>query len=209
MLHRPRFPSVDVKQEFSFAELAHRILAGDKTAEDLLSRRISPGITQIIVRRTGDFSLAQEFCQETLIVVLTRLRSQPLEDPDKLPAFAAQVARNLVMAERRKERRRRTDVDSDAVGEAPDGSEGQEADAQRESAAAAIQTVLSEMKSVRDRTLLVRYYLKDEGKKELCRELGLSELSFNVILFRARNRFLALLAKHGIRGGDLFCWVAL
>lgn len=200
---------MDVKHEFSFAELAQRIRAGDKPAEDLLSRRIAPGITQIIFRRTGDFALAQEFCQETLIIVLTRLRSQALEDPDKLPAFAAQVARNLVMAEKRKERRRRTDTDSDAISEAADGSEGQEADAQRESAATAIRTVLAEMKSVRDRSLLVRYYLRDEGKKEICQELGLTELSFNVILFRARNRFLALLAKHGIRGGDLFCWAAL
>jgi RNA polymerase sigma-70 factor (ECF subfamily) len=200
---------VDVKHEFSFTELAHRIKAGDKSAEDILSRRISPGITQIVIRKTGNFALAQELCQETLIVVLTRLRAQPLDDPERLPAFAAQVARNLLMAERRKERRRRTDADSSVVDEAPDLSEGQEADAQRESAAAAIRTVLQEMKSVRDRTLLVRYYLKDEDKKEICRELGLSEMSFNVILFRARNRFLELLARRGIRGGDLFCWAIL
>jgi RNA polymerase sigma-70 factor, ECF subfamily len=202
-------PSVDVKHEYSFTELAHRIKAGDKTAEDILSRRISPGITQIVIRKTGNFALAQELCQETLIVVLTRLRAQPLDDPERLPAFAAQVARNLLMAERRKERRRRTDADSSAVDEAPDLSGGQEADAERESAAAAIRTVLQEMKSVRDRTLLVRYYLKDEDKKEICRELGLSEMSFNVILFRARNRFLELLARRGIRGGDLFCWAVL
>jgi RNA polymerase sigma-70 factor (ECF subfamily) len=200
---------VDVKHEFSFTELAHRIKAGDKTAEDILSRRISPGITQIVLRKTGNFPLAQELCQETLIVVLTRLRSQPLDDPERLPAFAAQVARNLLMAERRKDRRRRTEADSTAVDEAPDQSDGQEADAERESAASAIRTVLQEMKSVRDRTLLVRYYLRDEDKKEICRELGLSEMSFNVVLFRARNRFLELLAKRGIRSGDLFCWAIL
>lgn len=200
---------MDVKHEYSFTELAHRIKAGDKSAEDHLSRRISPGITQIIIRKTGNFAQAQELCQETLIVVLTRLRTQPLDDPERLPAFAAQVARNLLMAERRKERRRRTDSNSETVNEAPDLSEGQEADAERESAALAIRTVLQEMKSVRDRTLLVRYYLKDEDKKEICRELGLSEVSFNVVLFRARNRFLELLTKRGIRGGDLFCWAIL
>jgi RNA polymerase sigma-70 factor (ECF subfamily) len=189
----------------SFAELSHRIRAGDKQAEDALSRRIAPGITQIIVAMTGNFPLAQELCQETLIIILTRLRTQPLEDPDKLPAFVAQVARNLVIAERRKERRRKTDVDSEAIDEVADHAQGQEQDAQRESAASAIRAVLAEMKSVRDRTLLVRYYLRDEDKKDICRELGLTEPSFNVVMFRARSRFLELLEKKGLSGIDLLC----
>jgi RNA polymerase sigma-70 factor, ECF subfamily len=196
-------------KDLSFAELSHRIRAGDKLAEDLLSRRIAPGITQIVVGMTGHFALAQELCQETLIIILARLRTQPLDDPDKLPAFVAQIARNLVIAERRKERRRKTDVDSEAIDEVPDLSQGQEQDAHRESAAVAIRKVLAEMKSIRDRSLLVRYYLRDEDKKEICRELGLTEPSFNVVLFRARARFLELLEKHGLRGEDLFCLVFL
>jgi RNA polymerase sigma-70 factor (ECF subfamily) len=191
--------------DHSFAALSHRIRAGDKQAEDLLSRRIAPGITQIVVGMTGHFALAQELCQETLIIILARLRTQPLDDPDKLPAFVAQIARNLVIAERRKERRRKTDVDSEAVDEVPDPSQGQEHDAQRESAAVAIRKVLAEMKSIRDRSLLVRYYLRDEDKKEICRELGLNEPTFNVVLFRARARFLELLEKRGLRAEDLFC----
>lgn len=191
--------------EISFDELSQRIHAGDKHAENTLSRRIAPGVTQVIIGMTGDPQLAQELCQETLIVILTRLRTQPLEDPSKLPAFVAQVARNLVIAERRKERRRKTDVDSEAIDELADQSQGQEADAQRESAAVAIRKVLDEMKSIRDRSLLVRYYLRDEDKKDICRELGMTEPSFNVVLFRARARFLELLAKQGLSGEDLIC----
>jgi RNA polymerase sigma-70 factor (ECF subfamily) len=190
--------------EMSFADLSHRIRAADKNAEDQLSRRIAPGITQIIIGMTGNFALAQELCQETLIIIISRLRTQPLDDPDKLPAFVAQIARNLVVAEHRKDRRRKTDVDSEAIGEVADPSQGQEHDAQRESAAVAIRKVLAEMKSIRDRSLLVRYYLRDEDKKDICRELGLSEPSFNVILFRARSRFLELLKKRGLSGEDLF-----
>jgi RNA polymerase sigma-70 factor (ECF subfamily) len=190
--------------ETSFAELSHRIRAGDKNAEDQLSRRIAAGITQIIVGMTGNFALAQELCQETLIIIISRLRTQPLDDPDKLPAFVAQIARNLVVAERRKDRRRKTDVDSEAIDDVADQAQGQEHDAQRESAAVAIRKVLAEMKSIRDRSMLVRYYLRDEDKKDICRELGLSEPSFNVILFRARSRFLELLEKRGLSGEDLF-----
>ena len=195
--------------ETSFAALSHRIRAGDKQAEDQLSRRIAPGITQIIVGMTGNFALAQELCQETLIIILARLRTQPLDDPDKLPAFVAQIARNLVIAERRKERRRKTDVDSEAIDEVADLSQGQEQDAHRESAAVAIRKVLAEMKSIRDRSLLVRYYLRDEDKKEICRELGLTEPSFNVVLFRARARFLELLENVDSAAKTCFAWYFL
>ena len=196
-------------QQLSSPELAERIRTGDKEAETELSRRFSRGITQIVVKMTGNYAVAQEVCQETLIIILTRLRSQPLDDPEKLPAFVAQIARNLVLSERRKTRRRRTEADSEAVEQASDDAPDQEDDAQRDSAASAIRVVLSEMKSTRDRALLVRYYLQDEDKREICRELGLSEPSFNVVLFRARARFLELLQKHGLQGRDLMSFVLL
>jgi len=192
-----------VAEQLSCSEIAQRIRAGDKQAEAELSRRFSQGIIQIVVKLTGNYAVAQELCQETLIITLTRLRTQPLEDPEKLPAFVAQIARNLVMSERRKSRRRRTDTDSEAIEQASDDSPGQVEDAQRDSAASAIRIVLSEMRSTRDRLLLVRYYLQDEDKRVICEELGLSEPSFNVVLFRARARFLELLQKRGLQGRDL------
>lgn len=190
------------------ANLVHRIRAGDKRAEDELTRRFERGITQILVRHTGSFALAQELCQETLIITLRRLRAQPLENPDKLAAFVAQTARNLAIAARRKEKRRRTDATPDEqLAEVPDDAHNQEHDAERDSTAAAVHAVLSEMKSARDRMLLVRYYLREEDKDVICRDLGVTPPSFNVVLFRARSRLLELLNKRGLRGGDLFCWI--
>jgi len=55
----------------------------------------------------------------------------------------------------------------------------------------------------------VRYYLRDEDKKDICKELGMTEPSFNVVLFRARARFLELLAKQGLSGEDLICLIFL
>ena len=196
-------------KQLSFTDLAHRICAGDKLAEGQMVRRFTPGITQIIVRETGNYAMAQELCQETLIIVLQRLRTRPLDEPEKLPAFVAQTARNLVMAERRKERRRRTDVDSESIEALADEGHAQDEDLQQKSNADAISQVLAELKSARDRLLLIRYYLRDDDKKEICRDLKLSESSFNVVLFRARSRFLELLERRGMKGRDFFCWVAL
>src|SRR5262245_24008225 len=188
-------------------DLVRRIRAGEAQAEIELTRRFERGITQILIRQTANLALAQELCQETLIIIIKRLRAQSLDNPDKLAAFIAQTARNLAIAERRKQRRRRTEPTGEDMVDVPDDQRDQERDAQRDSAAAAIRSVLAEMKSARDRSLLVRYYLREEDKDVICRELGMTAPSFNVVLFRARSRFLELLNKRGLTGGDLLAMV--
>jgi RNA polymerase sigma-70 factor (ECF subfamily) len=185
------------------ADLAERIQRGDSDAESELYQRFGVAVKQILLRATRNFAVAEELCQDTLIIVLKRLRTTPLEDPTRLPAFIAQTARNLALAERRKERRRRTDSGSHDLEEVADAETGKRTEAEIASSAEAVRTLLLELKSTRDRSLLVRYYLHDEDKDAICRDLGLSESGFNVVLFRARNRLRELLKKHGIGRADL------
>jgi RNA polymerase sigma-70 factor, ECF subfamily len=192
---------------WSDTELAQQIYAGDKRAEAELFTRFGTGVRQILLRVTGNSPAAEDLCQETLIVTLQRLRSKPLEDPSRLAAFIAQTARSLALAERRKERRRRTDLDSEAISEVPDLAHGQESEAQIDSIAAAVQKLLRELRSERDQLLLVRYYLRGEDRVEICRDLEITEASFNVALFRARARFQQLLARHGLREADLMIFL--
>jgi len=189
------------------SDLVRRIRAGEAQAEVELTRRFERGITQILIRQTANLALAQELCQETLIIIIKRLRVHSLDNPAKLAAFIAQTARNLAIAERRKQRRRRTEPTGEEMVDVPDDQRDQERDAQRDSAAAAIRSVLAEMKSARDRSLLVRYYLREEDKDVICKELGMTAPSFNVVLFRARSRFLELLTKRGLTGTDLLAMV--
>ena len=185
------------------ADLAERIYKGDREAESELYGRFVPGIRVILGRRLQNFAQAEELAQEVIIVVLKRLRTHPLQDPSRLPAFVAQTARNLAIAERRTERRRRTDTGAEGMDEVPDGKHDQASIAEGGSSAAAVRAMLKELKSTRDRLLLVRYYLQDEDKATICRDLGLSESTFNLVLFRARNRFLELLQKRGFGKAEL------
>jgi len=61
----------------------------------------------------------------------------------------------------------------------------------------------------RDRDLLMRFYLHDEDKALICRELNLSEEHFNRVIFRARNRFRELLEHRGYWKADLLSLAAL
>src|SRR5262245_63544108 len=97
-------------------ELARRIKEGDVSAEGELIRQFEPGLRVLLRRRTGgDHGLLQDLVQETLLIVLQRLRGDGIDDPHRLAAFAAQTARNLAIASLRKVERQRTDIDTEAT----------------------------------------------------------------------------------------------
>src|SRR5215469_13647239 len=185
------------------SNLAERIRAGDAAAERELFVRFQGGVRAVIVHVTGSLAAAEDLSQETFVVTLKRLRADALEEPAKLAAFVAQTARNLAIVHMRKERRRRTDTGGGDMQEMVDGSPSQEAHVHAEGCARAIREWLAELHSDRDREILTRHYLKDEDKHVICRELGISPPTFNVVLHRARQRFLEILTRRGIGREDV------
>jgi RNA polymerase sigma factor (sigma-70 family) len=190
--------------DLSQVELCQRIQASDRKAEALLVARLQPGLRLILHRATGgDLELARELCQEALVILIKRLRSAGLNDPSELAAFAAQTARNLAIAHRRKDARRRTQPDSEALDIAPDPSLGQPEQVDIGKLGSIVQYLLDQLPTDRDRSILRRFYLHDEDKGAICRDLSLTELAFNQVLFRARNRFRELLNDRGLKKEDL------
>jgi RNA polymerase sigma-70 factor, ECF subfamily len=191
--------------EVSNGEICARIRAGNRDAEAVLVDRLQPGLRLVLRRATGgDLELARELCQETLVIVLKRLRTSGLNDPTELAAFAAQTARNLAIAHRRKEGRRRTDADIEALESVSDPRRGQPEQIAAGRLGAIVHRLLGELPTDRDRMVLKRYYLHEEPKSDICRDLEMSDLAFNQVLFRARNRFRDLLSSAGIGKEDIF-----
>jgi RNA polymerase sigma-70 factor (ECF subfamily) len=184
--------------------LCERILAGDSAAEASLMERLQPGLRLILYRASGgDRELAAELSQETLLIILRRLRTTGLNDPAGLAAFAAQTARNLAIANRRKDGRRRTDIDLEALDAIPAPGRGHPEQIAVSRLGAIVSRVLDQLPTDRDRLVLQRFYLHEEDKAEICRDLQLSDLAFNQVLFRARNRFRSLLNAAGLKKDDL------
>jgi RNA polymerase sigma-70 factor (ECF subfamily) len=63
-----------------------------------------------------------------------------------------------------------------------------------------VRRLLGELPQTRDREILFRFYLAEEAKEDLCRDLGLTAQQFNLVLFRARQRFRQLLEEAGVVG---------
>lgn len=185
-------------------ELSRRIREGDVSAESELIRQFEPGLRVILRRRTGgDHGLLQDLVQETLIIILQRLRNGGIDDPQRLAAFAAQTARNLAIASLRKAERQRTDVDSEATERNADPATGVETHASDHEAALAVRALLRELPHARDRLMLKRFYLDDDEKEVICRDLNLTEAAFNQALSRARRRFRQILEERGFSKRDL------
>jgi RNA polymerase sigma-70 factor (ECF subfamily) len=158
----------------------------------------------LLRRRTGgDHGLLQDLVQETLLVVIQRLRGAGIEDPQKLAAFAAQTARNLAIASLRKAERQKTDVDTDATDRNADPTPSVDAIAADLEAALAVRALLRELPQSRDRLMLKRFYLDDHDKEIICQEMDLSEAAFNQALSRARKRFRQILEEKGFAKRDL------
>lgn len=174
-------------------DLVRRIGAGDASAEGELVERYSRGLLYLLRRLAPE--MADDFHQETFRIVLERLRRRGLDDPAALAGFLRGTARNLVVAERRKMVRRRTDLDDEELERAVHPGASQLSAVLLDEEAETVRRLIQELPTDRDRQLLMRYYVAEEEKETLCAELGLDSLHFNRVLFRARQRFKELLER--------------
>ena len=195
---------VGVQTDDSNRTLCTRIRAGDAGAESVLVTRLQSGLRLVAHRASGgDLELSRDVCQETLVILLRRLRSTGLDDPTGLEAFAAQTVRNLIIAARRKTQRQRTAADSEALEGVADPRPLVPAEEASGRLGVLVKRLLAELPGDRDRAILTRFYLDEDDKSDICRDLNLTELGFNQVLFRARNRLRQLLVQAGIDKCDL------
>ena len=148
-----------------------------------------------------DSELALDIRQDALRVVIEKLRAGTLEQPERLAGYLRGVALKLCGAQRRKELRRATTADSDAIETVADERANPEEQLSDEQLRRAVRELLAELSTPRDRDILTRVYLLDEDKDAICSALGVDSLHFNRVLFRAKQRFRELLVFREQPGG--------
>jgi RNA polymerase sigma factor (sigma-70 family) len=175
--------------------IAAAISQGDKNAEVALFKKYYPATLYLMEKKTGDPELAQDLCQEAICILLERLRSRPLDEPEKLAAFLHSIASNLHIAEIRKSDRRKTFNNQELVNIVKDPSQNQYRTLMKERAGKAVRLLLSSMDNARDKKLLHSFYIEEKDKAEICAELDLSLRHFDKVLFRAKQRFKNLITQ--------------
>jgi RNA polymerase sigma-70 factor (ECF subfamily) len=174
-------------------------LTGDRQAESRMLVVLRPGVLAVL--RFGAFHRwvdAEDLTQETLHIVVERVRARTIEDPRRVFSFAASTARNLALNAARKALRQQTVVDSELVDELAQNLEMEQSelsDTDDRHLAEAVMAMLEELPTERDRQMLTRFYLDGVDKQQLCRELGLSPKHFDRVLMRARSRLRTIIER--------------
>jgi RNA polymerase sigma-70 factor (ECF subfamily) len=166
-----------------------RIAAGDWTAEEDLVTRYSDMVAcelRTLLFRNRD--VAEDIHQETFKIVLQRLRGQGLAEAQKLGAYLRRIARNLALAEIRRAARQNLSGDEHALAGVVDPAADPLTSMLRQEQTRRLRRALDRLSRGRDRELLSRFYLAEEDRESIRRDLGVTTLHFNRLLFRARRR---------------------
>lgn len=186
--------------ESAWGSLAARIACGDRSAEDELVRRQARTLRFIVARRGAPRDLVDDIVQETFRIALPKLRAGEIRDGDALPGFLHGIAMNVLTAERRRERPViGTEADL-ALEHSADASPNRSPD-RAFSRLALVETVrrlIAGLSVERDRELILRHYVFEHDKADICRDLGLSAEHFDRVLYRARERLRAAIRESGI-----------
>jgi RNA polymerase sigma-70 factor (ECF subfamily) len=190
-------PSQPLSPATDCAALVGRIHAGDLTAEGELVARFSHGLRVMLRHLAKGSHHADDLLQETLSLVIEKARRGEIRDPERLAGFIRSTARNLFIADRRKQARYVPLGEGDGEGT---GTGARLADRGlgaldrilADEDAALVRRLLGELRFDRDRQLLLRFYLADDAKEDICRDLGVEPERFNQLLHRARERMAEL-----------------
>jgi RNA polymerase sigma factor (sigma-70 family) len=182
-------------------ELVSLVRAGDDSAEEELLRRYQAGVTAILRATLVDHSLIEEIRQEAFAIVLRKIREGALRDPERLTGFIVAVAHQLCKDHLRRVLKleqaiHHTSRTEDQLISAPLNPDEMLMPSER---AELVRQVLSEMKSTRNRAVLLRFFIGEEDKGTICNDLGLTGHQFNLILWRAKEQYKRLYQKALIR----------
>lgn len=169
------------------------IVEGDRLAEKAMVEKYRKPLVFIIERRTNNRENAKDILQDTFLIVLQKLRTEPLKDPSKLGAYLQRTAINLHIGEVRKSIRRNTTTDSELIDAYAESEGDQHQKLVDERAKIAVKKLLSELHNERDRNILTLYYIQEGEKDAICEELELSLRHFDRVISRARSRFKELM----------------
>lgn len=161
------------------------------------------GLVALFAGRLRDRALAEDVVNQAFVESLQKLACGRIADPSRFSGFVYGVAFNLLRNHQRRMGNRPEMRASDFALINFAGAETPFDIHSRECTTARVRRALAQLPIARDREVIRRLYLEEQSKEVICRELGLSPLNFDRIVFRARRRMRVVLETSGLEYGDL------
>lgn len=140
--------------------------ATDPEAEAELCRRFAPRVRLYGLRHLRDEAAAADLAQQVMLMMLERLRSGALREPERLASFVFGICRMVVLDLRRGQARRERLLETYGDALLPPDAPQPDFDSERE------------------RTVLLLTFYDDMSAEALARELNLSPANVRVIRHR-------------------------
>ena len=177
----PQDPEVDWKK------VVDLIQQGDPAGEETLYRTLLSGARLFLRRRLGIRDVDDQV-HNVFLIVTGSIRRGELQHPECLMAFVRTVLYrqlNLEIGEVIRRRERSGGIEETEHLKAADLTPEEESIASQK--AALMKQMLREM-SERDFEILSRFYLREQSPEQICAEMGLTQVQFQLLKSRAKAR---------------------
>ena len=162
-------------------------------------------LLRLVRRKLRDRELAADLVNEDVAISLEHLRSGKLVKVDEgIAGYVFKVSMNLLRNYlRNKNNASDARADPSALETLAVPPERDQSDDQR--LKQLTREMLESLTMPRDRAIVERFYLDEEDKDSICRDLGVTSAQFNLVISRARQRMRRLLDTRGLSKTDLLC----
>ena len=175
-------------------------IAGGSELQNSIYVRYRRPLMQVFLQRRIDRDAAQDLLQRTFLQAIKKIRSEGLEDPSNLGGYLYRTACKLATAYWRGELSRRHESDGELLSSLQDDTQSLEEALDHDLRAKSVRELMAKLPVPCDREVLERFYLREEPRVAIRESMKLTELQFNQVLWRARQRFAEILRKQGFAG---------
>lgn len=159
------------------------------------------GLRLLLARRTRDPELANDLLGDAICLAWEKWRAGQLAQPQQIAGYVYQVALNLLRnwqrgVGNRSDRRADPSLIDTLPAEEP-------VEPFEDRLASQVLEIVRSMTPLRDRAVIVRFYLEEESRQSICEDLGLTAEQFARVLHRARRRLRVLAEAQGIKRTDM------
>lgn len=184
------------------ARAASQIVTGvrddEEKAKQELIARYSRGLLYLLKRRVRDDELALDLLQDTFQIALQKLRETELENPERLAGYLRGIAIRVALNASRHKKRETVGIEPGVLDAIEDLEPRPLERVSSEQTQATVTRLLDSLSVKRDRDLLVRFYVLEQDKQDICKALRLDSLHFNRVLYRAKARFRQIIEESGL-----------
>jgi RNA polymerase sigma-70 factor, ECF subfamily len=159
-------------------------------------------LLQVFHHRRIDRDAADDLLQRTFLQAIKKIRTEGLDDPSNLGGYLYRTACKLATAYWRGELSHRHENDRELLTNLKDEALSLEERLDHELLAKHVRDLMDHLPVQRDREVLERFYLHEEPRTAIRESLQLTDMQFNQVLWRARQRFGDILRKAGLALGE-------